>query len=684
MAIETFEGLPIVDTGGRALISALEAKKISFPNGGADFGNSGDQLRSLGDGGVEWASPGMPTYEQTEQAISAWLNAHPEATTTVADGAITDAKLNDALRRGLVRGFETVTNQNTGMKYSDNFVAGMICHTNGFHVSGDGGSAWYEISDSLPAGVNEANEMDVIECGDLFATLIHGKEINVKQFGAKGDENTDDHDVLQYCFTLASDNDYTVIIPCGYIFATTQPLSIPKNANLLMYSYIKYTGTETALTIGQSGVRYQKRRRFRIMLTSGKTSGIMPNSIGLHMINVSDSNIELESVIGFETNVLLHGDNAPFGYNRIQLNEIEYGKTQLHLLAGNAGENNNGWVNENIFYGGRFATSSDNDFYRLWTGIKIQGTLPTRKPNQNIFIKPSIEGALYAVDIAIANTNKFYNIRTEGCVNALNTDNDSFYNYLECGYGASNEVSNYNAANFVKSETNASFENYNETIYDSGFIPEYSASNDNYCTLGKTLFYVDSGTNLYATPYKVVKYNNGIEVGNRNVSFQVDCAIQKKFMVHPTCLNNRTCGLFIILLDANGNILNDENSIVGVGSATFTKSTATIPNATCFVAVGTTRPDPWVFEVNNNNAVKAIIGVRGFYVDSANPENNGRLQRILVKCPYVPIQPTVEGNKIKDGLTLIPTCEALAGDTCKNSTGANNGWRYNGNGWVTV
>lgn len=172
--IETFEDLPIVDTGGRSLISALDAKKISFPNNGADFGNSGDQLRSLGNGGVEWAAPGMPTYEQTEQAISDWLNAHPEATTTVADGAITDAKLNDALKRGLVYGFETVAD----MKAADTLTAGMICHTNGFYASGDGGAAWYEIS-----ATGTANEMDVIVCGELFANLIIGNEINLAAIG---------------------------------------------------------------------------------------------------------------------------------------------------------------------------------------------------------------------------------------------------------------------------------------------------------------------------------------------------------------------------------------------------------------------------------------------------------------------------------------------------------------------
>lgn len=175
MAIETFENSSIVDTGGRAQIAALDAKKISFPNDGADFGNSGDQLRSLGDGGVEWAAPGMPTYEQTEQAISDWLDAHPEATTTVADGAITDAKLNDAVKRGLVYSFETVAD----MKEADTLEAGMYCHTDGFNSSGDGGAAWYEIS-----ATGTANEMDVIACGELFANLIIDGTYNPCQFGA--------------------------------------------------------------------------------------------------------------------------------------------------------------------------------------------------------------------------------------------------------------------------------------------------------------------------------------------------------------------------------------------------------------------------------------------------------------------------------------------------------------------
>ena len=44
-------------------------------------------------GGIQWVPRGQPTDAQTAAAISAWLAAHPEATTTVQDGSITAAKL---------------------------------------------------------------------------------------------------------------------------------------------------------------------------------------------------------------------------------------------------------------------------------------------------------------------------------------------------------------------------------------------------------------------------------------------------------------------------------------------------------------------------------------------------------------------------------------------------------------
>lgn len=44
-------------------------------------------------GGVEWVEVGQPTDEQTSNAVTSWLNEHPEVTTTVQDGSVTEQKI---------------------------------------------------------------------------------------------------------------------------------------------------------------------------------------------------------------------------------------------------------------------------------------------------------------------------------------------------------------------------------------------------------------------------------------------------------------------------------------------------------------------------------------------------------------------------------------------------------------
>ena len=82
-------------------IATLETHKVNQPldeyNQPTD-GTAGQLLRTKGDGSTEWSDVGQPTDAQTAQAVSDWLDAHPEATTTVLDGSITEQKLNNAVK----------------------------------------------------------------------------------------------------------------------------------------------------------------------------------------------------------------------------------------------------------------------------------------------------------------------------------------------------------------------------------------------------------------------------------------------------------------------------------------------------------------------------------------------------------------------------------------------------------
>lgn len=70
------------------LLDQKLAKPVNFPDG-----ISGQILRTNGDGTTQWVDGGLPTDEQTSDAVTSWLNAHPEATTTVTDESLTSKKL---------------------------------------------------------------------------------------------------------------------------------------------------------------------------------------------------------------------------------------------------------------------------------------------------------------------------------------------------------------------------------------------------------------------------------------------------------------------------------------------------------------------------------------------------------------------------------------------------------------
>lgn len=76
-------------------VSSFDKIKLNAPSNGND--SYGKILQSTGDGGTHWTSFGLPTDQQTSTAVTEWLNDHPEATTTVEDGAITSAKLDTDL-----------------------------------------------------------------------------------------------------------------------------------------------------------------------------------------------------------------------------------------------------------------------------------------------------------------------------------------------------------------------------------------------------------------------------------------------------------------------------------------------------------------------------------------------------------------------------------------------------------
>lgn len=76
------------------------AAKIGQPSTNPT-GSAGQVLSTNGDGTTQWVDQTLPSDEQVGDAVADWLDDHPEATTTVADGSITVDKLDGDLQSAI-------------------------------------------------------------------------------------------------------------------------------------------------------------------------------------------------------------------------------------------------------------------------------------------------------------------------------------------------------------------------------------------------------------------------------------------------------------------------------------------------------------------------------------------------------------------------------------------------------
>ena len=111
----------------------------------------------------------------------------------VEDGTL-QTLINNFLQPNVTWTFDTVGD----MQSSTNLVDGGFARTMGFHSLNDGGAALYSISDS-----GTANGLNVLACGDLFATLIVPCSIAPEMVGAYGDATQDDTDAFSKACELS-------------------------------------------------------------------------------------------------------------------------------------------------------------------------------------------------------------------------------------------------------------------------------------------------------------------------------------------------------------------------------------------------------------------------------------------------------------------------------------------------
>lgn len=197
--------------------------------------------------------------------------------------------------------FDTVSD----MKASTILKDGMICHTNGFHVAGDNGAAWYTITDA-----GTADEMTVITCGDLFANFVQTDYyITPEMLGAYGDGVHDDTAALQAAI------DYTNNLCLSGRYVVTDEIEIVRTKSITIFGKNNNRSTSDPTIDGST-------------ITSGAVINIKSDSNGHTGVFMRDFNIN-----AYVNNDKSSGSTAIYiadytyhcGFENISINDAYYG-----------------------------------------------------------------------------------------------------------------------------------------------------------------------------------------------------------------------------------------------------------------------------------------------------------------------------------------------------------------------
>ena len=236
--------------------------------------------------------------------------------------------------------------------------------------------------------------------GDLYT--------NVKDYGAVGDGIADDTTAIQAAAdaAFAKSPDAELYMPLGN-YKITAGVVIRCGLRASEAS-IYYYGTGTALQLGAAGMS-MTRKHVSLPRVHQWTNGYKPTatdgtSVGVKAINFISCDLIIPFVQFFDTNVILYGAGAGFGYNTVYLQSLWGGRRGL--VIDNDGDG--GWANQNLILGGRISPLTQEDRYEDSSYVVVNG-------NSNTFLGTSLEGedvTRYRVIIS-SRYNRFINCRWE-------------------------------------------------------------------------------------------------------------------------------------------------------------------------------------------------------------------------------------------------------------------------------
>lgn len=223
------------------------------------------------------------------------------------------------------------------------------------------------------------------------------ERVSVKDFGAVIDGVTDDTTAIQaalnYCETSGA---VLVGVPGTSIISSTVVIKCHCDLSMMQFNMAASAGT-VAVRVGPTNAAsylFDKDIGLPFVRNTSKTGAGwtgFDTSIGVDVCNVYQCRIKVPSIYNFGVGLAVGGYFVGCVYNTFTIGVLWGNKINCKVYP----KNSSGWANENLFIGGRYAHDSAEGssvagcrhIYLTDPNVSSGGA-----PNQNIFLKPSVEG----------------------------------------------------------------------------------------------------------------------------------------------------------------------------------------------------------------------------------------------------------------------------------------------------
>lgn len=476
------------------------------------------------------------------------------------------------------------------LRLQNGYYEGQEISLLGYYQSGDKKLINYKFTiENFSTNTDDGGSIIKSSRGSWIAQF--NRKIDVKDFGCISDGAFDNGDnllrITSYLNSVvpSETNRFKLTFPISNnYFKTTKAVNIPAYVELEMKSPLLGSGvTTTLLTIGSSDL-VNIKTNLEINVRSEAVNWTDIAYEGFRVISSNSSFITVIQTVGFRFGGTFIGVANGFSYNEIRLGQLSNNRIDLKLT-----NFQNGWINENSFFGGRFqrtnSTNPGQDKYNVLItsedGIYINN-------NNNNFYKPSFENAYTGVGdmvpIVIQHgvQNAFYDVRMEtGNVPCLiRTLNASTDNVVEVGFISTvsytydrsvQDLGTYPTTIIKARKGGVNQQASKYLVYDSGDLSHRLFTKDNTDTYAPDELFISNSSNS-----TIAKNNTGITIipssnnvlgsvtfpTTRGIGVRVDTSKSKRFVVNKQILTGGNAGRVIIrCYDSSGNVLTNVKTL---------------------------------------------------------------------------------------------------------------------------